>query len=161
MNGKHRIIVENAYIRYDFTIIRNITIIRGESATGKTTLVEMIRAYNEEDDSGVQIRSDKPLRVINGREWKRQLDDISDSIVFIDEQDRFVKSKEFAETVKGSDNYYVIITREKLNELPYSITEVYGIRLNGRYANLTGEFSENEFYRIYGTAPTRDFKPFV
>ena len=47
MKGHYRIIIANAKVRYDFTIRRNITIIKGNSATGKTTLVEMIREYYE------------------------------------------------------------------------------------------------------------------
>ena len=35
-----RIIVENKKIRYDFEVKRNITIIKGDSATGKTTLAD-------------------------------------------------------------------------------------------------------------------------
>ena len=38
MKGTHRIIVQNKRIRYDFEIKRNITVIRGNSATGKTAL---------------------------------------------------------------------------------------------------------------------------
>lgn len=38
MKGKYRIIVENKKIRYDFEVKRNITIIKGDSAIGKTTL---------------------------------------------------------------------------------------------------------------------------
>ena len=49
MLGQYRVLMENAYIRYDFVIKRNITVIRGESATGKTTLFEMIRAYQEQE----------------------------------------------------------------------------------------------------------------
>lgn len=47
MKGKYRITVQNKRIRYDFEIKRNITIIRGDSATGKTALVDMIREYYE------------------------------------------------------------------------------------------------------------------
>ncbi len=36
--------------------------------------------------------------------------------------------KEFAETVKGADNYFVIVTRESLPQLSYSIEEVYALR---------------------------------
>lgn len=35
MKGKYRIIVENKKIRYDFEVKRNITIIKGDSATGR------------------------------------------------------------------------------------------------------------------------------
>lgn len=32
-----------------------------------------------------------------------------------------MKSEEFAEAVKGSDNYYVLITREKLSNVPSNL----------------------------------------
>ena len=159
MVGSFDVRIENAYLKYDFTISRNITIIRGDSATGKTTLVEMIRTYNEQEDSGITIKCEKPLVVVYGRNWQEQIEKISGSIVFLDEISRFTKSKEFAETIKGTDNYYVIVTREKLSTLPYSITEIYGIRTNGRYAHLTREYTKNEFFRIYGNMPTLSFKP--
>ena len=40
----------------------------------------------------------------------------------------FVKSKEFAAAIKGTDNYYVIVTRENLFELPISVEAIYGIK---------------------------------
>ena len=161
MVGKHEITIENAYLKYQFTICRNITVIRGDSATGKTTLVDMIRLYNEEDDTGISVNCDVPLVVVYGRDWKRQIEETENSIIFIDEQNRFYKSKEFAEMVFYSSNYYVIISREKLSELPYSVTEVYGIRINGKYAGLKGEYTQNEFFRIYGKNPSADFEPDV
>ena len=45
MKGRHRVSVSTKRLRYDFEIRRNITIIRGDSASGKTTLVDMIREY--------------------------------------------------------------------------------------------------------------------
>ena len=35
MTGKHRIIVQSKRLKYDFQIRRNLTVIRGNSATGK------------------------------------------------------------------------------------------------------------------------------
>ena len=43
MRGIYHVIVQNRYLKYEFDIKRNITIIQGDSATGKTTLVDMIR----------------------------------------------------------------------------------------------------------------------
>lgn len=43
MRGKHKVIVQNNRLHYEFELKRNITIIRGDSATGKTTLINMIR----------------------------------------------------------------------------------------------------------------------
>ena len=38
MKGSHRIIVESRKVKYDFVIQRNITIITGDSGSGKTVL---------------------------------------------------------------------------------------------------------------------------
>ena len=74
MIGKHRIIVQNKRVKYDFEVRRNITIIRGDSATGKTSLIEMIREYNElEEDSGVELQCDKNCVALSGINWKIQL----------------------------------------------------------------------------------------
>ena len=43
MKGKHKIVVSTKRLKYEFELHRNLTIIRGDSATGKTTLVDMIR----------------------------------------------------------------------------------------------------------------------
>lgn len=45
MKGIHHIIVSNGNLKYEFDIKRNITILKGDSATGKTTLIEMIQEY--------------------------------------------------------------------------------------------------------------------
>ena len=45
MRGKHRVIVSTKRLKYDFELRRNLTIIRGDSATGKTTLVDMSQEY--------------------------------------------------------------------------------------------------------------------
>ena len=37
--------------------------------------------------------------------------------------------------MRESDNYYVLITREDLHDLPYSIEEIYEIKSSGRYHN--------------------------
>ena len=56
MKGTHKIIVQNKSIRYNFEIKRNITIIKGDSATGKTALVDMIREHFENGaSSGVEL----------------------------------------------------------------------------------------------------------
>ena len=47
MKGSYRVIVYNSRVRYDFTVNRNITVVQGASATGKTTLINLIRDYEE------------------------------------------------------------------------------------------------------------------
>lgn len=148
MKGKHRIIVQNKRIRYDFEIKRNITVIRGNSATGKTVLVDMIREYYENGTaSAVDLQCDKECTVLEGRTWTGQLSMMKDSIVFIDEGNEFVMSDEFATAIQNTDNYYVIVTREGIPSLPYSVGEIYGIRNSGKYGTLKRIY--NEFYHLY------------
>lgn len=149
MKGKHRVIVSTKRLKYDFELRRNLTIIRGDSATGKTTLVEMIQDYvNNPSGTPVELVCDKKCHILEGTLWKEQLSGISDSIVFIDEGNEFIKTVEFAEEIQNSDNYYVIISREALPALPYSVEEIYGIRTSGKYGTLKQSY--HEFYRIYG-----------
>ena len=149
MKGEHRIIVQNSSVKFDFKIRRNITILQGDSATGKTTLVEMIREHYERGSaSGVEVLCDKTCVTLGGRDWKVLLGAYRDSIVFIDEGNSFVQSNDFSAAVSSSDNYYVIVTREGLPNLPYSVEEIYGIRMSGKYGALKPVY--NELYRIYG-----------
>lgn len=149
MKGKYSVFVQNNRLRYEFTISRNITIIRGDSATGKTTLLDLLNAYDRDgDSSGVLVKCEVPCVVIGGQRWEENLQFIHNSIVFIDECNRFIKSEDFAVRVKESDNYFVIVTRDDLPNLPYSVKEIYGIRKSGKYAGLKQVY--NEFYCLYG-----------
>lgn len=54
MKSSHRVIVESRKVKYDFVIRRNITILTGDSGTGKTVLIDLIRDYRRYgSDSGV------------------------------------------------------------------------------------------------------------
>lgn len=60
MIGKHHIVVESPRLKYEFTIKRNLTVIQGDSATGKTTLIELLRDYSRNGNNGtIKLKSDK------------------------------------------------------------------------------------------------------
>lgn len=129
MRGKYEIEVYNKRVHYYLTVKRNITVIQGNSATGKTELIRMLSDYeNNGSSSGITEICEKRCVVIDNSFWKEKLASLSQCIVFIDEGAAFLRSREFAEAVKGSDNYYVLITRDSLEQLPYSIEEIYGMR---------------------------------
>ena len=71
MKGKYRVVVQNNRLHYEFEIRRNVTIIQGDSATGKTTLINMLRqAENLGRSSGVDVVCEVPCRVLEGANWK-------------------------------------------------------------------------------------------
>jgi predicted ATPase len=151
MIGVHRVIIESIRVKYEFVLRRNITIIQGDSATGKTTLVELLRDYRRTGNRGViRVQSDKTCAVFDGNEdnWREQIQLIKDSIVFIDEGFLFIRKKEFAEVIRETDNYYVLVTRESLPCIPYSIKEIYGIRTSGKFHYPNQVY--HEFFPIYG-----------
>ena len=84
MIGAVHVVVRNKRNSYDFTLWRNITLLQGDSGTGKTTLYEMIRAYSDSgnDNSGVKITCDKNIVVLEGQSWEEQLENLRNSIVY-------------------------------------------------------------------------------
>ena len=155
MRGSHRIIVESKKVKYDFIIKRNITILTGDSGSGKTVLIDFIREYRRYGaDSGVFVSCDCECKTINNEDWERQIEETSNSIIFIDEGNRFLTSRRFAELVQQSDNYFVLATREKLPMLPYSVNEIYGFRQSGKFHGAKKKY--NEIYHLYGEISERD-----
>jgi hypothetical protein len=153
MVGKHHIIIETSKLKYSFHIRRNITIIQGESATGKTTLIELLADYKRRGPGqGINVSSDIPVYVYTGEDknWKYELDNVKRSLVFVDEDYSFIYTKEFAAYLAASDNYYVFITRKPLYALPYSTQEIYGIRTSGKF-----HFPEQVYHEFYPIYPVR------
>lgn len=150
MKGRYSITVENKRLRYDFEIKRNITIIRGDSATGKTTLINMLLNYQRLGEaSGVNVKASCPLVVAQEDDWQYRISSNPGSIVFVDECNHFIVTEDFAKTVKASDNYFVLILRDDLPNLPYSVEEIYGLRTSEKYAGLKKIY--HELYNLYGS----------
>ncbi len=147
MRGRHHVILETKHLKYEFDICRNITIVQGDSATGKTTLVDLLRNYSVRGvSSGIRLQSDVRCNVFSGGvdNWEDILRTYKKSIVFFDEGYDFVFTKRFAEVIFDTDNYYVIVARKPLKNLPYSIKEIYGIRTTGKY-----HFPEQVYHEFY------------
>ena len=135
MRGKQAIKIANNRVRYSFELTRNITVVQGNSGTGKTTLFDMVSAYARlQEKSGVQVQCDKKCVALRAdSDWRSVLERTEDSIVFIDEDADYVDSEVFAASLKSSDNYYVIFSREAMHNLPYSVEEIYEIKTSGKY----------------------------
>ena len=128
---------------------------QGNSATGKLTLPDLIDAYdNLGADSGVTVNCGVPCKDISGKDWKRNLSFIHDSIVFVDEGNFFLRSHDFAAEAKRSSNYFVIVSREPLPQLLYSVEEIYGLKNTNRTSSKCPQYSRvyTGTYRVYGDA---------
>lgn len=154
MKGQYRIELYNADVRYFLTVERNITVLRGDSATGKSELIRLLTEYNQSrESSGVTLICEKTCSVLTEEDWQYRLRGMSDRIIFIDEGNAFIRTKDFAKALDGSDNYFVIISRESLFELPYSVKEIYGLRESSASKYKKAERVYNEMYQLYTSFP--------
>lgn len=157
MKGRYDVVLYNNKVHYHLTIKRNITILRGDSASGKSEFIRLLAQYNgNPKSSGISLICDRECIVLNEGNWKLYLETYRERIFFIDEGNDFLRTKEFADAVKGADNYFVIISRENFPNLPYSVDEIYGLR-EGKYREAKRVY--NEMYRIYGNLPDPQQKP--
>lgn len=134
MVGIKHIKIYNKKVSYDFEIRRKITIISGDSGTGKTTLVDLIEKAN--NGEGVYLECECKCGVLVDKNWQYDLSLYTNSILFIDENFDAINTKEFADAVNKSDNYFVIINREKLSNLEFSYKEIYTIKSSGESISL-------------------------
>ena len=163
MLGKYEIEVYNNRVHYFLTVKRNITILQGHSATGKTELIRLISDYEQNGaSSGITVKCDASCTVLTSVDWELRLSELSKHIVFIDETASFLKTKQFADHVKGSDNYFVIVTRDDLPQLPYSIDEIYGLKNvsdQSKYKSFKKIY--NEMYSLYNLKSPKQVSPKV
>ena len=156
MKGSYRFRAKSKKVMFDFRIRRNITVIKGNSGTGKTTLLHILYEYlRTGKQSGYLVSSDANYYVYMrdevGRDWKDAMFPLKNTIIFVEENNDFIFSKEFAAYVRESGNYFVLVTRAPLKMLPYSIHEIYEIVTDGKRTDVRESY--HEFREIYSNYP--------
>lgn len=157
MKGNIKVVVSTKKLRYELNLRRNITIIQGDSATGKTTLIQIINDYlSSRTGPGTDVICKKKCAVLSGdlESVLIRLERLSDTIVFANEQEHFLYPKRFAAAVLKSDCYFVFITRDDLHTLPYSVNEIYCLKNSGYYQNTRQVY--NSLHQIYPESQVHD-----
>lgn len=151
MKGVHDVEIYDKRVHYRLVLKRNITVITGDSATGKSTIVKMLNRYRISEGRGfIKVNADVPVYAfpIADRETDLKLiSSYANSIIIVDEGASYMTSKEFAEIVKNSSCYFVLITRESLSMLPYSVEEIYDLHSARSNTNDTRVFHTMD--RVY------------
>ena len=145
MKGSYDFEVSNGDLFFKFTIKRNITILKGDSATGKSTLLDLLNTYsNNGAASGVSVKTNANYYVYLGNEsdrtWKDRIEEKKNTIIFFEENNRFIFGRYFAKILKQSGNYFVFVTRNPIGTLSYSTKEIYGLR---------SHYSEEKLKQVY------------
>lgn len=134
MNGIISLTIQTARICYELAFERNISIVLGDSGTGKSLLCALL-SQAKEGESDIKITLDSKYNYIvmpdvtvgseTTRSWQEIVKSASNTIFFIDEFCDCLHSGSFAEVIKYTQNYYVLITRKPHSELPYSVSSIY------------------------------------
>ncbi len=125
MVGRFKVSVPTIKLKYSLELKRKITVLCGNSGIGKTTLVRMIMLSRRKNNP-YKVISERPCIGITADSYIEMTDlaNFEDSIIFLDDDVDYVSTKEFAEIVKESSCYFVIVTREVLNKLPNEYMDV-------------------------------------
>lgn len=126
MKGKQFVVVHDNNVKYELELDRKVSVIKGKSGTGKSTLYKMIESLKlNKRDVGIHSNMRERIGVLTDN-WAYELENNHDMIFFTDEYFEDVKTIGFAEAVDKSDNYLVVISRSgRLGNLTYSVKSIY------------------------------------
>ena len=95
---------------------------------------------------------DRPLIAIEGSRWEEEITANPGSILVIDEDSQFIRSKEFAAAVRRSDNYFLLITRNYLAELPINVDEIFELTgaKNKKFKNVYQDIDRRASKQLFG-----------
>ena len=149
MKGRHIVSVTSRKSRYHLEIERKISVLKGNSGTGKSSLIRLISEYLEYGkQSGVKVFVDSSatLAVLNNSsDWYEILSALHDTILFIDEDVRYLYSESFQRELWKADCYAIIVSRSGMfTALPYSIFGVYEFVTERKNINAV-----TTMYRLY------------
>lgn len=134
MTGRYSITLSDDLVSFELWIERNLTMITGNSGTGKTHFVRLVDYANrkpylvQKKIVSEGVAEDVPLVHISDAVWWEKLcDTYHNSILVFDGADDFIVTdkEKFTDKVKNSDNYFIIISRYLFPELPYSMKDLY------------------------------------
>lgn len=144
MTGKYNLIVRNKFVKYELEVKRKYTILRGDTAKGKTYLAEILFRK-----AGTEVICKANIQYIPGDLWRDLFSTVSGRIFILDEDTDGLGSDEFAKAMSESDNYFILITRESMPNIPYSISEIYTLSSVEKFNNLNKKYTETVFSSIY------------
>ena len=139
--------IKTPYISYEIEFNRKVTIIQGDSGTGKSKIIE---TRNEMWDTGlgeIYTSNNIPVTVIgNIPDWERILDLDEVRLFIIDEDCSFILSNRFADIVNKSRSYFIIISRDPLKKLNYSYEDIYEMKNSGKFNRTVRKYNDEDMY---------------
>ena len=141
--------IKTPYISYEIEFNRKVTIIQGDSGTGKSKIIE---TRNEMWDTGlgeIYTSNNIPVSVIeNIPDWERILDVDETRLFIVDEDCNFVMSNRFADIVHRSRSYFIIINRDPIKGLNYSYKDIYEMKNSGKFNRTVRKYNDEDYSKL-------------
>lgn len=149
MKGKHIISITSRKAVYNLELERKISILKGNSGTGKSSMIRLITEYLEYGkQSGVKLSNDSNVSLsvlTNTSDWSEILLSVHNTILFIDEDVRYLYDENFQRELWNADCYAVIVSRSgRFTALPYSIFGIYELVTEKKETN-----TATNMYNLY------------
>lgn len=125
-----KIKIKSKLINYDLNFEHNLNILRGDSATGKSTIVKFL---DNEESSNAIIESNYELFHLNSKMLERNIKLDNKTIYIMDESDG-IKNQIVINTINKNKYKFILIIRDaKLENLSYGINQIYELYKSGKY----------------------------
>ncbi len=161
MGYKYFFNIRSNKVCYSINIRRKVTVLKGDSGTGKTTLIDYITAWLDEKNgggvSGLKVDTNvRDVFVLTNAitDWKEVMRLHPNALFVADEGVRYIFSRAFSSIFNSMDCCLLCVTRrcKKLGCLTYSINEVYGLVTKKK-----NSYYQTELYNLYNDN-VEDFK---
>lgn len=130
MKGKHIVGITSRRAEYRLELERKITVIKGKSGTGKSSVIRLVSDYLElGKDSGIKVTVSSSTRLLvltNSSDWDTVMSSLRNTIIFFDEDVRYIYTEAFQKALWTADCYAVIISRSgQFTGLPFAVSSIY------------------------------------
>ena len=114
MNGIIDISIKTRRVAYELRLYHNLTVIQGDSGSGKSILCDLISRKANREGSKIEMSVTNGYacrHLTNEMCYAGMLKALSNSVIFLDEDCDYMYSNEFADYLHSTSNYFVLITR--------------------------------------------------
>lgn len=131
----------NKYV-YEFELERRVTVIRGDSGTGKTLLANLLVA---EPETGVSVESERSFVLMNNNirvNYSTWFKDYNNVVFILDEDSRWLRDRRFYDAALDSGAWLLIMDRSTLlTTYECSVESVTRLKVSGKYRTLEKYYS--------------------
>lgn len=119
--------VSSGKLSFSLNFHDRINIIRGDSATGKSTLVRLINNYLT-GKGGTKLKSNKIVNIFNINMLNNIPEDFEQRNLYILDEGMVENTIEFAQTIASTNSIFIIISRKSLRNIKYSSKSIYELK---------------------------------